>query len=101
MEQEGDHELIALLIDSLGIHHDLEPYFVDAVLLKLSRGQGARGGRQPSPNGCLDLHLEGTTKSLHHMHATICLIHPDFEGFEGTAVGQHRKFLVDVVLKIC
>jgi hypothetical protein len=89
-EEEGEPKLILSLIDSLGIHLDLEPSFVDALLLKLLRGLGRR---DPSPKRFLDLHLEGTDLDLvgRSMDATICIMEPN-SGGAGT--DQFRKVLL-------
>jgi hypothetical protein len=91
MEKEGEHGLFLSLIDSLGIHLDLEPSFVDAVLLKMSKGVGRR---DPSPKRFLDLNLEGTDVGWtgRSMDAIICIKEPKFEG---TSSLQFRKFSLE------
>jgi hypothetical protein len=97
LKEEEKPGLFLSLIDRLGIHLDLEPSFVDAVLLKMSTGVGRR---DPSPKRFLDLHLEGADWDWigRSMDATICIKGPDLEG---TSSVQFRKFhfRVDISLE--
>jgi hypothetical protein len=96
VEVVGDSELILPLIDGLGIHFDLEPSFVDAVLFKLSGGFSTRERQKRY----LDLHLDGDKRGS--MDATICIKNPSSRE---TAETQHSKLGVDRFLqslaKVC
>jgi hypothetical protein len=95
MENEGDPISILPLIDSFGMHLDLEPSFVDAVPAKLPREFAWwRYQRAALLKDFLDLHLEGDSTDVvaripGSMDATICIKNPNLEDTAGI---QCRKF---------